>query len=216
MEMSASLSLRSDIFSADVQFQANRLVLPKALVGEEIHELAKLLHAIEGCSLWWMADFCIWLRDNKSELAYREFADQTSDSLRLYDAVVIADAFPVRSKLSLHFHREAFVESGRDVGEAMKWLKEAETNGWTISEMRRNVRASRRIGKEPIGFASQPSPSITGALLTLKSTMRNILKDQPIEEWDLQQLSALKADLEPILNLAAMIDQRLDELLRNN
>jgi hypothetical protein len=50
----------------------------------------------------------------------------------------------------------------------------------------------------------------------LKSTMRNILKDQPIEEWDLQQLSALKADLEPILNLAAMIDQRLDELLRNN
>jgi hypothetical protein len=45
-----------------------------------------------------------------------------------------------------------------------------------------------------------------------KSQLKRILADNPIEDWTLEQVVALREDLKPILDLAKLIDQRLNEL----
>jgi hypothetical protein len=200
-----------------VEFQQNRLVLPEDLAGDKLKELIRALVTIDGCSNWWGGDLLNHLKRKHGYEFALEAAAQTDNPQRLLDTMVIADQFSVRvPNLGWQFHREAYLEAGRDASAAIPWLKQAGAEGWSVAEMRRQIRESNRAFREPIRAKSGISVTITGALGLLRSTMKKILTDNPLSEWDLNQVIALREDIQPILDLAKAIDARLDELCQEN
>jgi hypothetical protein len=210
--MSGALSLRSDLFSPDVRFESNRLVLPPALAKEEIKELTKFVISANNASLWWAGDWICWVQRNLSDEAAQEIIAQTDDQERVHAAFRICQEFKTRYNVSFHHHKECWILT-RNIEEAGKWLKLAEENNWQVAELRRQIRTEQSLfGKDRQKKAGKISFTITGDLALLKSKMRRILDDNPIEQWELPQLIALAEDLKPILKLAAAIEQRLQEL----
>jgi hypothetical protein len=196
-----------------VEFQQNRLVLPEDLSGDKLKELIRVLVTIEQCSLWYWGDLLNYLKRKRGYESALEAAAQTDNPQRLLDTMVIAEAFPVRvSSLGWQFHREAYLEAGRDASAAIPWLKQAGAEGWSVAEMRRQIRESHRVVSEPVRARSGIPVTITGALGMLRSAMKKILTDNPLSEWDLNQVVALREDIQPILDLAKAIDARLQEL----
>jgi hypothetical protein len=193
-----------------VQFKENQLVIDDELEGDRLKELTKFLISAHNSSLWWLGDLLCFLKATKGQLWADEVAAQSDDSLRLNEAAHICGQFKERYKVSFQHHRDAFLEAGRDPVKAATWLKRAEENGWSVSEMRRAIRDGNRVGKERINVKG--SVTITGAIASLRFTMNRILQERPISEWELEQIIALKTDIQPILDLAQMIDARLNEL----
>jgi tRNA threonylcarbamoyladenosine modification (KEOPS) complex Cgi121 subunit len=76
--------------------------------------------------------------------------------------------------------------------------------------MRRQIRQSHKIGNVTTG--DRACVSIISDLARIRQKMRSILKEKPIEDWSLDEICAFKADLEPVLSLAAEVDRQLQKL----
>jgi hypothetical protein len=209
--MSDSLSLRSDIFSG-IKFERNRLVLPAAIVKEEIVEITRFLISANNSSLFWLGDWMLWIAGHLSTEHAHEVANQSDDPGRLFDAMKICSEFQARFKVSYSHHREAYVEV-RNTTEASKWLALAESEGWTVSQMRAEIRSHNRVGKEPINQGAKTSGfSLTGDLSLFRNHLKRITENHPIDEWTHEELAALYADLAPVRELIEEVESRLESI----
>jgi hypothetical protein len=211
--MSNLLALRDesgDLLFPGIDFQQNRLVLPETLEPEKLRDLIRVLVTIDACSLWYWGDLLCWIKRNRGEEFAIEAAEQSDNSDRLFDAMIVADQFKTRSNLSYHHHRECLVETGRNPELALEWLAKAAAGGWTVAQMRREIRYSHSLKGLPM--KNEPkgnSFSLTGDLSLFRKHLTSITVNHPIDEWSAGELEALRCDLEPIANLITELESRL-------
>lgn len=204
---------RGDLLFAGVNFLQNRLVLPDELDAAKLRDLIRVVVTVEGCSLFWFGDLLAWIKRNRGLEFAEEVAEQSENRERLLDAMIVAESFKTRANLSYHHHRECLVECGRNPDLALEWLKEAEAGGWSVAEMRREIRQSHRDGTATANSQTgKPSVCLTSDLVRLKFKMKAILKGKPIHQWSLDEICALRADLEPIARLIGDVERQWQEL----
>jgi len=191
-----------------VEFHENQLVISDGL-NINVRELIRFLVAVEGCSLFWWGDLLNWLQNEYNAGTAIEAANQSSNPERLLEAMIVCGGLKTRKKVSFAHHREAYAETGQNSQEALLWISSAEAAGWSVSEMRRNIRASRAATNSPI--QSKPSITLTSLLSSLKSRISSLTNDRPIDEWTLDEICAVKADLEPLEKFATQIRDRFNK-----
>jgi hypothetical protein len=205
---------RGKLLIPGVCFESNRLIINEDLEGEQLRELLKFLLAAESASIWWFADLLVWLKEKygeRGEAIAIETAGQSENPERLLDAMRIAQNFKAaRFGVSYMHHREAFVELGQDANAAVEWLKQAESNHWTVSQLRREIRQSQRsVNKEA---TSSGSVTLTGVLALLRAKLRVILEQHPLNEWSEEEIAGIRMDLEPIAQLIGDVESKWQEL----
>lgn len=194
-----------------VEFNLNQLVINERLEANALHDLTKFLLAVDGCSLFWFGDLLAYIKarfpDRGEEMAL-QCAEQSSNPDRLIDAMRVCEGLKSRRPISYAHHREAYAETGQDSAESLVWIGRAEDCGWTVAQMRAEIRRSKATS------ASEPSPSsiaLTGDLSRLKSKISRMVAERPVEDWTLDEVSAIKADLEPLAAFVRRVGERWSE-----
>lgn len=211
--MSEILALRDTsgkLLIPGVEFQSNKLVIADELESGTLKELIRFVLAANNSSIFWAADLLVYLKQTRGEQFAWEVAAQSDSAGRLLDAMRVAENLKTRFNVSFHHHREAFVET-LDAKAAEKWLKKAESESWTVSQMRREIRQSRRSFANDTATASG-SATLTGVLGMLRVKLRTILAQHPLDEWSEQEIAGLRADLEPLASLIGDIEAKWREI----
>ena len=104
--------------------------------------IGKHLSAIHDASGWWLADWLIFGERKYSERYAKAIAETNLDYQTLRNYAWVARRFPAarrRASLSLQHHAEVASQPG---DEQDRWLDLAESNGWSKSQLRREIKAS--------------------------------------------------------------------------
>jgi hypothetical protein len=123
----------------------SRLQLESDMTFESWLVIGRRLSRITHASPWWLGDWLIYGRRAYGE-RYKAALDVTAlDYQTLRNYAWVARAFPVsrrRDKLSFQHHAEvaALPEPEQDL-----WLKRADGERWSKSELRRRISAERRV-----------------------------------------------------------------------
>ena len=128
------------------------------------------------------------------------------------EALEVCDALGhLRFNLPFHFHRDAVAECRRgDIDSIRHYLAMAAADGWTISEMRSQIRQDR--ASEPKSSHGPISVSITTELRRLSQRLGELLESNPLDQWDSGQLEGFLSDAEPFLKVARSVKARFAEL----
>jgi hypothetical protein len=82
------------------------------------------------------AELCFATLRHQSWRVEEAMRIQSENPEYLLDAMRITQHFKAaRFRVSYMHHRECFVELGQDANAAAEWLKQAESNHWTVSQM---------------------------------------------------------------------------------
>jgi hypothetical protein len=141
------------------KFSRTGLLIDTKASDEQLTQIGNALVTIEGSRSWWIGDYGCALQRRKGE-AYTEGRAEVlgiePGSFRVYKCT--ADFFPVLSRLnalSFGHHYEAMVGADGDLAVAQNWLGLAEKNEWSVSELRKEIRATRAEykpdGQKPTG-----------------------------------------------------------------
>lgn len=136
----------------------NGLELPRRLPFDKWLNIGKHLSAVSTSSAWCLGD---WLAYGIEEFSgrYRSAVEETSlDYQTLRNYVWVAKRFPLsrrRATLSFGHHAEVAALAEPEQG---FWLRKAEEFGWSVKQLRREVRASLRE-REATGESSSSEAS---------------------------------------------------------
>ena len=162
---------------------------PSDAKDEEWQQLADMLFRLDGALQWMIGDFLIhetvW--GDTARIA-AEFGYEVNT---LYDYKKVAKAiqFGVRTpNLSFGHHK---VVMSMDEADQRKWLRLAEENGWSVAEMRRQLRAARR-------------PQLQAHSAPIASRFRSTLNS-----FDSEIDTASPEDLQQILDI---LDQKMQRV----
>lgn len=86
----------------------------------------------------------------------------------------------------------------------------AKADGWTISQMRAQIRQD--LAAEPKSSHGAVSVSITTELRRLSQRLGELLESNPLDQWDSGQLQGFLDDAEPFLKVARAVKARFAEL----
>ena len=127
------------------------LSLPPGLPLAEWSHLGRQIFVIADSSAWWLGDWLIYGRSHYPDRYKRALAETSFDYQTLRNYAWVAGKFHPsrrRDKLSFQHHGEV---AGMSVSEQDAWLTRAERGRWTRSELRKQIRASRRVAAEAAG-----------------------------------------------------------------
>ncbi|MDN3357539.1 LmbU family transcriptional regulator [Actinomadura sp. DC4] len=119
------------------------LTLPDAMPLDSWVSVGQEIAVISDASAWWLADWLIYGREAYPD-RYRHAVDRTGLSYQtLRNYAWIARAFPMsrrRDRLSMQHHAEVvtLVDDEQD-----EWLDRAEHHGWSVTELRRQLKGGR-------------------------------------------------------------------------
>jgi hypothetical protein len=205
--MSGILNLRDasgSLLFPNVVLEPNKLTISGDLEPDVLKELIRFVHTAESASLFWFGDLLAWIKRTKSEDHAVELAAQSSNPDRVFDAMILCENLPVRfPSLSFNHHREAYLDSGRDAAVATLWLTKAEQARWSVSDLRRAIRSDSRTHSNEQSGPSKATVTITGDISRLKSKIQTIIQNRPLYKWSIDEVMALKVDLQPIADLIA-------------
>jgi len=140
---------------------------------ENLSNVNQLLSAVASCSSWWVGDLLAFVRkraekrarveklEEKPNIDFEELeetvnriGDESAWNLiyEAYDSEAAAVSMEVCSaiphelrtyNLSFKHYREAILLTRKDVKAACVWLREAEENNWSVSQLRKQIRLDR-------------------------------------------------------------------------
>lgn len=162
-------------------------------------EAGRKLCEVSACSLWWIGD---WLNYGEAKWGKKyEAAVEVIgyDYVTLKAAAWVARSIKVSTRiqsLSWSHHREVASEEIKDKA---KWLRKAQENNWTVSELRRAIRES--------GAEFHDNERSRNAFNVMKWAMDGVrwlkteMNTKPIEQWPKEQREAIKKDLQPLIEI---------------
>lgn len=119
------------------------LQLPPQISLERWRQIGDHIGGIHNSSVWWLADWLIYGQQKYPDRYRRAIAETSLDYQTLRNYVWVARKFPVsrrRDRLSFQHHAEV---SSLPAPDQDRWLDLAEASGWSVKELRRQLRAAR-------------------------------------------------------------------------
>lgn len=144
---------------------------------------------------------CHYIRNHATVLNGRELPEI---QIRRYRVSKFYQSVRRRTELLNSHHQEAMEGSGGDTAVAESWLDKAVENQWTRNELRAEIRAAKR------SLVVDPPQSVTVTQHELFGAQRWARAQIPrIDSMERNEMSAMLADLQPILALATALAARL-------
>ena len=155
------------------EFLPRQLAIERDASDDELRDVHHLLHSITAFSAWWVGDFLVHVQEKATararaeilknnahtepedvdELAAKRGNEQAWNLIReAYDSEAAAFSWQVCKlikpeqrtfNLSFKHYKEALIETNYDVEAALSWLREAEENDWSVSELRKQIRLAQ-------------------------------------------------------------------------
>jgi hypothetical protein len=156
-----------------------------------------------------------WVGDILNEIAKRhgdaaaKWATADDDAI---EAMKICEFLGDRRfKLSWKHHRDAARECNRNRELALKWLQIAQDADWSVANMRAAIRLdlADRAPKQP-----QPAPkqvSATSVIRKATKSLKDIVDANPVDQWNVHEVSVFIEDAEPLLELVDRAYERLEQ-----
>jgi hypothetical protein len=188
-------------------------------------KVGSFLQAVDACSAWWWGDFLVAycgynVGQEERELKTKFDEITHSEKLKQYSAKYsmicdrepktlahwrgVADFFNSsrrREELSHGHHIEAQNGSDGDTAVADNWLDLAVKNRWSVSQLRANIRQQKRAALDP----DEPMPQLILPLPLVECGRWAGMARKRVDDMDLSEAKALLAELQPILNLSALL-----------
>jgi hypothetical protein len=189
------------------------------------------LQTVEASRAWWWGDFlnayCAWsmsIEDARfrahanadPELLERQYTHYTGryseiagvepGTLREWRGV--AAFFKVSSRLptlSWAHHQEAMDGAHGDPAVAQDWLDKAQSNGWSKTELRAQIRATSRLSRE----SPEPMPSVRMQDLFAFNRWARTQVNR-VADMDASEAATIRRELEPAKKLIDQLDARID------
>jgi len=190
------------------EFLPRQLAIERDASDDELRDVHHLLHSITAFSAWWVGDFLVYAQERAKERAKAERlnseagADSVDVEKRGNDCVweLIREAYDSEAaafswhvcklikpeqrtfNLSFKHYKEALVVTGYDAEAALGWLKEAEENNWSVSELRKQIRLAQADKSATVTIESLNRTSLYQHIHSLYSFVRScdVDKDAPI------------------------------------
>jgi hypothetical protein len=150
------------------EFLPRQLAIEHNASEDELRDVHHLLYSITAYSAWWFGDFLFHIQtrttertkaellgnnanpEDVDELAAKRGNEHVWNVIReAYDSEAAAFSWQVCKlikpeqrtfNLSFKHYKEALVVTGYDVEATLGWLREAEENNWSVSELRKQIR----------------------------------------------------------------------------
>lgn len=188
-------------------------------------KVGSFLQAVDACSAWWWGDFLVAycgynVGKEEKELATKFDEITHGEKLKQYSSQYslicnreaktlahwrgVADFFNSsrrREELSHTHHVEAQNGSDGDSAVADNWLDLAVANRWSVSQLRAAIRQQKRAANEP----DEPLPQLILPLPLVECGRWAGMARKRVDDMDLSEAKALLAELQPILNLSALL-----------
>lgn len=165
---------------APIQLHKTGLTVDGQLSFEDWHDFGQTLQQVEGAIQWWIGD---WY--NYGQASYGEIANQAVDeygfsyqSLKSY-IWVSSKVDQVRRLTSLTWSHHQTV-AALEPDEQAYWLMRAESEPFTVAELRREIKAAKALARLP-EVSTEHAPSIE----VYDGDALEILKSLPIRSFDL-------------------------------
>lgn len=139
----------------------------------------------------------------------REAANSSQYPDTMMEAMLVCESLgSSRFKLKWSHHREAVAECGKANGaESVKWLRLAEENEWTASEMRSAIR-SAHASDTTRSMETVRTLTIATEMRRLTSRVQDVVSERPVSEWTLDEVIAFQQDAEAFLVVTRAVDRR--------
>ena len=190
------------------EFLPRHLAIEHSASDDDLRGVHHLLYSITAYSAWWFGDFLVHAQERARERAKTEMlnseagADPVDVEKRgndyvwelireAYDSEAAAFSWQVCKlikpeqrtfNVSFKHYKEALVATGYDVEAALGWLKEAEKNNWSVSELRKQIRLAQADKSATVTIESLNRSSLYQHIHSLYSFVRScdVDKDAPI------------------------------------
>jgi len=166
-------TVHDQLTAPGAEFLPRQLAIEHNASDDDLRGVHHLLYSITAYSAWWFGDFLVHaqekaaarvraeiLKNNANtepedvdELAAKRGNEQAWNLIReAYDSEAAAFSWQVCKlikpeqrtfNLSFKHYKEALIETNYDVEAALSWLREAEENDWSVSELRKQVRLAQ-------------------------------------------------------------------------
>ena len=182
-------------------FTATALEIDEGMGEPRLREIGAMLAQIEGSKNWWVGDFICCLQKRKGELYTEEHAEAFGlmpGTVRIYR--MVAAFFPAAKRypdLSFGHHFEALAGAEGSVAAAQAWLKNARKEGWTVAQLRAQVRRSK-AEYQPDG--NGPTGDGYAAIMDAVRFASQRLKH--LDDYTPESARAVLEDMKPILEFA--------------
>ncbi|MFC9678288.1 LmbU family transcriptional regulator [Streptomyces sp. NPDC056948] len=152
---------RPGVSSVNVQKRRTSLTFPRAVPLEAWISIGVEIFSITDASSWWLGDWLIYGQNRYPDRYKRAIEASSLHYKTLRNYAWVARKFDVsrrRDTLSMQHHAEvaALTEEEQEL-----WLDHAEQGGWSVTELRRNIKESKATGDR--------IPAVTPATVTLKA-----------------------------------------------
>jgi hypothetical protein len=192
------------------EFLPRQLTIEHSASDDDLRDVHHLLHSITAYSAWWFGDFLFHVQTRTTERTKAELLGNNANPEDVeglaakrgnehvwsvirgaYDSEAAAFSWQVCKlikpeqrtfNLSFKHYKEALVVTGYDVKAALGWLKEAEENNWSVSELRKQVRLAQADKSATLTIESLNRASLYQHIHSLYSFVRlcDVDKDAPI------------------------------------
>ena len=194
------------------EFLPRQLAIEHSASDDDLRDVHHLLYSITAYSAWWFGDFLVHVQKRTTERARAELLEnnantETEDVDELaakrgnehvwnlireaYDSEAAAFSWQVCKlikleqrtfSLSFKHYKEALVVTGYDVEAALGWLREAEENNRSVSELRKQIRLDQADESATVTIESLNRSSLYQHIHSLYSFVRScdVDKDAPI------------------------------------
>ncbi|MET9290352.1 LmbU family transcriptional regulator [Streptomyces sp. NPDC003077] len=152
---------RPGVSSVKVQKKRTSLTFPRAVPLEAWISIGVEIFSITDASSWWLGDWLIYGQNRYPDRYKRAIEASSLHYKTLRNYAWVARRFDVsrrRDTLSMQHHAEvaALTEEEQEL-----WLDRAEQEGWSVTELRRNIKESKATGDR--------IQDVTAATVTLKA-----------------------------------------------
>ncbi|MDR3401116.1 MAG: hypothetical protein P4L99_01355 [Chthoniobacter sp.] len=125
-----------------IELGRNYLSIPEETTDSELHAIGNGLRDIQGSNLFWCGDYLLALENRKGAHYAKQHEAMHYAPGTLHQAKYVCRNLPphVRNSCSFTHHREALVETAGNPVQAVEFLKRAEAQNLTVSQMRKTIR----------------------------------------------------------------------------
>ncbi|WP_437045204.1 LmbU family transcriptional regulator [Streptomyces sp. enrichment culture] len=181
-----------------VQKKRTSLTFPRAVPLEAWISIGVEIFSITDASSWWLGDWLIYGQNRYPDRYKRAIEASSLHYKTLRNYAWVARKFDVsrrRDTLSMQHHAEvaALTEEEQEL-----WLDRAEQEGWSVTELRRNIKESKATGDR--------IQDVTAATVTLKA---------PAERMRRWEQAASRAGTSLDEWIRRVLDREAVELLRH-
>ncbi|CAL9450300.1 hypothetical protein SUDANB58_02435 [Streptomyces sp. enrichment culture] len=189
---------RPGVSSVKVQKKRTSLTFPRAVPLEAWISIGVEIFSITDASSWWLGDWLIYGQNRYPDRYKRAIEASSLHYKTLRNYAWVARKFDVsrrRDTLSMQHHAEvaALTEEEQEL-----WLDRAEQEGWSVTELRRNIKESKATGDR--------IQDVTAATVTLKA---------PAERMRRWEQAASRAGTSLDEWIRRVLDREAVELLRH-